>query len=153
MKKFMNWQVAGFAFSVIVGTFFHFIFDLTDRSIVTAFISPVNESIWEHLKLLYFPMLLFSFVEYRYWEKRYEQFWCVKLKGILLGMILVPTIYYTYTGLIGKSMERHCKITSKCAFVMLCVIGIIFWVITFYPPKIPLFQDPITKNYGYYEIN
>lgn len=174
MKKITNWQIGGFAFSIIVGTFFHFIFDLTDRSIVTALFSPVNESIWEHLKLLYFPMLLFSLFEYMGWGKEYEGFWCVKLKGILWGLVLIPTIYYTYTGIIGKSLdwlnviiffvvaavvyffgfkifqqEKKCRMSSKKALLILSFIGILFFVFTFYTPKMPFFQDPITKTYGF----
>ena len=44
MKKIINWQIAGFAFTVIIGTAFHFLFIWTNESIVAAFVSPVNES-------------------------------------------------------------------------------------------------------------
>ena len=68
MKKLINWQIAGFVFTVITGTFFHFLFDLTNGSRVAALISPVNESIWEHIKLLFFPMFVYALLEYYFFN-------------------------------------------------------------------------------------
>ena len=174
MKKIINWQIAGFAFTVIIGTAFHFLFIWTNESIVAAFVSPVNESIWEHIKLLFFPMFAYALFEYSFWGKQYARFWCIKLKGILTGMALIPTLYYTYTGIIGESLDwfniviffgvaglvylvetkmfqgnKTCRIPSEYAFVILCISGIIFFVFTFYPPEIPFFQDPVSKTYGF----
>ena len=176
MKKLINWQIAGFVFTIITGTFFHFLFDLTNGSRVAALISPVNESIWEHIKLLFFPMFVYALLEYYFWDKEYAQFWCIKWKCIFMGIVLIPTLYYTYTGIIGKSLEwlniviffgvagavyfmeykmflknKSCKIPPVYAFVMLCIVGILFFIVTFYPPNIPLFQDPVNKTYGFWE--
>ena len=174
MKKIINWQIAGFAFTVIIGTAFHFLFNLTNESIVAAFVSPVNESIWEHIKLLFFPMLVYALFEYSFCGKQYARFWCIKLKGILTGIALIPTLYYTCTGSIGESLDwfniviffgvvglvyfvetkmfqgnKTCRIPSEYAFVMLSIICFVFFVFTFYPPEIPLFQDPVSKTYGF----
>ena len=173
MKKIIHWQIAGFIFTVIIGVLFHFLFDLTNENIIVAFIAPVNESIWEHIKLVYFPMFAYALLEYYFWGKEYNHFWCIKLKGILIGMALIPTLYYTYTGIIGKTGDwfnvviffcvtgvvyfletkmflenKSCRISSEYAFVILCLIGVVFFVFTFYPPNIPLFQDPMSKTYG-----
>ncbi len=173
MKKIIHWQIAGFIFTVIIGALFHFLFDLTNENIVVAFIAPVNESIWEHIKLVYFPMFVYALLEYCFLGKEHNQFWCIKLKGILIGMALIPTLYYTYTGIIGKTVDwfnvviffcvtgvvyfletkmflenKSCRISSEYAFVILCLIGVVFFVFTFYPPNIPLFQDPMSKTYG-----
>ena len=174
MKKIVHWQIGGFVFSVLLGVFFHFLFDLTNECIVVAFVAPVNESIGEHIKLVFFPMFLYALFEYSFLETEYEQFWCIKWKGISIGMILIPTIYYTYTGIIGKSVDwfnilsfvgvtgvvyfietkmflknKSCRISSEYAFVILCIVGIVFWIFTFYPPNLPFFQDPISKTYGF----
>lgn len=174
MKKIINWQIAGFAFTVITGMFFHFLFDLTNGSIAAAFVSPVNESIWEHIKLLFFPMFVYALFEYCFWNKEYAQFWCIKLKCIFMGMILIPTLYYTYTGITGRSLDwlniviffgvagavylmetrmflknKSCRISPRYALVMLCITGVLFFLFTFYPPNIPLFQDPVSKTYGF----
>ncbi|MBE6674287.1 MAG: hypothetical protein E7596_04175 [Ruminococcaceae bacterium] len=172
MRKNINlWQLMGFAITSIGGTILHFLYDWTNKNTLSALFSGVNESTWEHMKLLFFPMFIFALVQSRFF-KDFSGFWCVKLKGILLGLILIPVIFYTYNGIFGTSpdwiniaiffisaaiayiyeanlfkQDFKCKF-PKLPFVILCVIAILFFVFTFYPPQIPLFQDPITKLYG-----
>ena len=92
------WQMGGFVFTGILGTFLHFLFDLAGGSLWAGLFSAVNESIWEHMKLLFYPMVLFALVEYGFWGKETPGFWKVKLPGILVGLTLIPVIYYSYTG-------------------------------------------------------
>ena len=175
MKKVVPyWQMAGFVFTGVAGTLLHFLFDWTGGSAVVALFSAVNESIWEHMKLLYYPMLAFAFWEYSYWGKREPQFWCVKLMGMLAGLGLIPVLYYTYTGILGLSADWFnitiffiaaaaafyletrllannisCRIKPGNAFMALCLMGVAFTICTFVPPKIPFFEDPITGTYGF----
>lgn len=176
-KMIFYWQVAGSIFTIALGVFLHFFFDLTNKNILAALFSAVNESIWEHLKLLFYPMFLFAIIESKFIENEYEQFWCVKLKGILLGLLLIPFFYYTYTGALGvaadwvnianyvvttlivfvfetRMLQRggQCILGSETAFVILCSIALIFAVFTFATPKIPIFKDPVTGTYGFYEL-
>lgn len=172
-KSISYWQVAGFLFTSIFGTFLHFLYDLSGYSDIAALFSAVNESIWEHMKLIYYPMLLFALVQYHFWGKDLKRFWCVKLVGILIGLILIPVIYYTYTGILGTSAdwfniaiffiaaaaaywsetllfqrEHACRLHPWMAFLMICLLGVVFTILTFLPPHIPFFQDPITGSYG-----
>lgn len=173
MKKSLSfWQFAGFVFTGVFGTLLHSLYDLTD-STFSALFSAVNESTWEHMKLLFFSMLIFAIFQSRYFAKDYDNFWCAKLIGILVGLAVIPIIYYTYTGALGVSADwfniliffiaaavsyivetqlikrdKCFGISSILAIIILCVITLLFFVFTFAPPKIPLFQDPITKLYG-----
>jgi hypothetical protein len=105
--------------------------------------------------------------------KNRKNYWCVKLKGILFGIILIPILFYTYNGVIGKSPdwiniaiffisaaaayiyetrlfkneEAACK-RPKLALGALCVIALLFVVFTFATPQIGIFQDPLTGTYG-----
>ena len=168
MKKAIPiWQTAGFVFTGIVGTFLHFLFEITGENVVAGIFSAVNESIWEHIKLLYYPMLVFAAVQYRFLGKEYKSFWCVKLIGMLAGLVIIPVVYYTYTGILGKSADWFnvtiffiaaataywletklfqkgftCRLNEKIAIAFLFLLGILFTVLTFFPPHIPLFQDP-----------
>ena len=169
-----RWQMGGFIFTGVLGTLLHFLFDWTGGNAIVALFSAVNESIWEHMKLLYYPMLIFTFIEYSHWGKEIPQFWCIKLIGILVGLALIPTIYYTYTGIMGVSVDwlniaifflaaaaafrqetklfekQHlCCISSDKAFVLLCMVGVVFIVLTFATPQIPFFRDPLTGTYGF----
>lgn len=175
-KKIPIWQMGGFIFTGNAGTFLHFLFNLTGENVAVALFSAVNESIWEHLKLLFYPMVAVAIVQYFFWGENIPSFWCVKLKGILTGLALIPLIYYAYTGILGVKAdwfnitifffvaavvfyletrwfqkENSCKIPKGIAVFLICLIGIIFTVFTFIPPQIPLFQDPITDTYGFWK--
>ena len=174
MKKLLlYWQIGGFVFTGIAGVLLHFLYDWTNKSIIVAPFSAVNESIWEHMKLLFFSIFIFSMIEFLFIGKNYENFWCVKLAGTVTGLFLIPVIYYTYTGVFGvnadwfniiiffiasassyylenlllKNKFDFCK-SPFIAFMALFLIGVLFIVMTFVQPKIPLFQDPTTGNYG-----
>lgn len=170
--KLFYWQFADFVVTVLGGTLLHFLYDWTKQSILIAPFSAVNESTWEHMKLLFFPMFIFALFQSRFF-KEFQNFWCVKLVGFLTGIILIPTLFYIYNGAIGKSPEwfnififfisaavtfileawlfkknnLHCK-SPLLAFAWICLIGVLFVVFTFFTPQIPLFQDPLTKTYG-----
>ena len=173
-KTIPYWQMGGFVFTAVAGTLLHFLFEWTGGNVVTALFSAVNESIWEHLKLLFYPMLAVAVIEYFFWGKKVESFWCMKLIGIFIGLGLIPVVYYTYTGVLGvnadwfnvtifflaaaavywaetKLFQRGdtCRIGSKLAVAFLCLLAAVFTVLTFDPPHIPLFQDPITGTYGF----
>ncbi len=173
-NKIPYWQVAGFVFTAVLGTLLHFVFDWTGGNLTAALFSAVNESIWEHLKLLYYPMLLFALAEWRCWGRRTEGFWCIKLLGILLGLGLIVVVYYTYTGVLGVSADWfnitifflaaaasfwletklfqgnfRCPVGSGVCLLFLGLIAVIFTIFTFLPPRIPLFQDPVTGTYGF----
>lgn len=168
MKK---WQIAGFIFTGVLGVILHFLYDWTG-SLFVAPISAVNESTFEHLKLLFFPMFAFAFIENMHIGKVYGNFWCIKLIGIMLSIILTPVLFYTINGAFGPTPDWiniaiffvasgigyltetwlfkcciKCKSLQK-ALWLLWIVAISFIVFTFVQPNIPLFQDPITGLYG-----
>lgn len=171
MKKTIGlWQLWGFALTSLCGTLLHFIYDWTKESVFAAPFSSINESTWEHMKLLFWPMFVFAIVESFFLGERAD-FWCVKLRGILLGLILIPVIFYTYNGAIGKSPDwvniaiffvsaaasyfyetqlftRH-KIRCpypKLAVAIISAIAIMFVVFTFVTPELAIFQDPFSQS-------
>ena len=171
-QKIRLWQLVGFAMSVLCGTLLHFLYDWLDGAIWIAPFSGINESTWEHMKLLFWPMLIFAFIQ-SFFFRDFQDFPCVKLKGISLGLIMIPILFYTYNGVIGKSpdwlniaifficaavafiyearlLERDkasCK-NPKLAIALLCAIAVLFVVFTFATPEIGIFKDPLTNTYG-----
>lgn len=173
MKRSIKvWSLLGFAVTSLLGTLLHFVYEWTGESIFAAPFSAVNESTWEHMKLLFFPMLVFSLVQSRFFRE-YNNFWCIKLRSALLGITLIPIIFYTYNGVIGKSPDfinisiffitaaisyiyevRQfnknsiiCK-KPKYSFLALLFIGALFIIFTFLTPKLAIFRDPTTMLYG-----
>ena len=101
---FSLWQWVGFGVVTLGGTILHFLYDWTGGCIWVAPFSGVNESTWEHMKLLFWPMLIFAPVQSFFFRER-RDFWCIKLRGILLGIATIPVLFYTYNGVIAKSPD------------------------------------------------
>ena len=171
-RNLSRWQIAGFALTALGGTLLHFLYDWTSESVLIAPFSAVNESTWEHMKLLFFPLFLFALIQSRFF-KEYKNFWCVKSAGIVTGLVLIPVLFYTYNGVFGKSPGwvniAIFFVAAAVAFLLetwlfkkgglrwkrtwlalgiICLIGVMFAVFTFATPQIPVFQDPITGTYG-----
>ena len=173
MKRTINlWQLMGFAVTSFLGTILHFLYEWLGEATWISPFSGVNDSTREHMKLLFWPMLLFAVVQNAFFCDQ-EGFWCIKLRGILLGLILIPVIFYTYNGSIGKSPDwlniaiffvtaaiaylyetqlfkrekLHCG-SKKGAILALCVIALLFFLFTFFPPTLGIFLDPLTGGYG-----
>ena len=166
------WQFFGFAITVLGGTFLHFLYDLTGGNIWTALFSGVNESTWEHMKLLFWPSFVYAVLE-SFFFKENKCFWCIKLRGILLGLVCIPALFYLYSGVIGKSPDfvniaiffisamvsyvyearalyredTTCK-SGWRAFFILCIIAFTFILFTFITPRLNIFKDPVTGAYG-----
>ena len=166
------WQLMGFAVTSLGGTLLHFLYDWLGEAVWIAPFSGVNESTWEHMKLLFWPMLAFAAVQSFFFRDRGD-FWCIKLRGILLGMLLIPVIFYTYNGAVGRSPDwlniaiffvaaagvyvYEARLFEggrvKCgspnrAVAALCGLAVLFAVFTFVTPEIGLFRDPLTGSYG-----
>ena len=169
----MRWEIAGFLFVIIFGSLSHFVYQWSGKNRIAGLFTPVNESTWEHLKLLLTPMVLFSIVEYFAVGKDCPNFISAKALGILLGMIAIVVIFYTYTGILGKhylwadilTFVLGVAVAYAYSFKMINkepvgtssqIIGIIiifililsFAVFSYYPPHIPIFLDSVTKSYG-----
>ena len=66
------WQFWGFAAVSLGGTLLHYLYDWTNQSLPAAPFSGVNESTWEHMKLLFFPMFLFALVQSFFFRDRHD---------------------------------------------------------------------------------
>lgn len=167
MKRSLPWwQFFGFIGVSVSGVLLHFLYDWTGGFPLAGLISAVNESIWEHMKLLYVPLAIFALVEGRVFAEESPAFWCVKAVGTLIGLVTIPTLFYTYTGALGVTAdwfnilifflsaavalitETHLleRESLPCrpwlGKAVLILLGVLFAVFTFFPPTIPLFQDP-----------
>ena len=171
-KSLAFWWLFGLTFTAVLGSLLHFLYSWTEW-IALAPISAVNESTWEHMKILFFPMLIFCFIQYALYGNERVDFWQMKALGIVVGILLIPILFYTYNGAFGKSPDwlnvlffflsaalaysvewylfrrKNAKICSPVgAIVLLSVLTVTFIVFTFFPPQIPLFKDPISGSYG-----
>ena len=169
-----RWQLGGFLFVCAAGTALHFLYQWSGESVAAAPFAAVNESVWEHMKLLFWPMLLWAGAERAVLGGYSRGFWPAKALGTLLGLALIPALYYTYTGALGVSVmwvdiaiffvaaaaaflaetrmlarDWRCRGGARAsALVLLLLLSAAFVLCTFVPPRFPLFWDPVTGFYG-----
>ena len=171
-KRFRLWQLFGFATTSLLGTLLHYLYEWLGEAAWIAPFSGVNESTFEHMKLLFWPMLLFAIVEFFFFRER-KDFWCVKLRGTLLGLVLIPVLFYTYNGVIGTSPDwlniaiffisaavayyyetrifqkpPYSFCASRFSLALLLLTALCFVLFTFWTPHLGIFLDPVTGIYG-----
>ena len=167
-KDLSLWLFAAFVIATAVGTLLHFLWDWTRLALLKP-ISAVNESTWEHMKILFFPMLIVAVIQSRFFIEEYPSFWWIKLIGILIGVLSIPVLFYTINGVFGKTPDwlnvlfffisagvayfcewilfrNHFSLEyTWIAVVIIGIIAAIFVAFTYYPPKLPIFEDPRIK--------
>jgi len=173
-KKIIRFQIFSVIFTWILGTILHFLYEWSGDNKIIASFSAVNESTWEHLKLVFFPMLITTIVGFLVIGKDNKKFWCAKTIGIILAMSFIIVFFYTYTGIIGTNFaildigsffvavilgeyvaykimtndEYKLKCNKRIAVIGLICILLCFIIFTYLPPHIGLFKDPISNGYG-----
>jgi len=172
-RSILRWELGGILFAVVVGTVLHFAFDWSGRWIPIAPIAAVNESVWEHLKLGFWPALVYAALEYGRFGKSAKNFHLAKTLGIYLIPIAIVVLYYAYTTIIGHGLlavdiaifvvavivgqlvsyrvlaaPPRSERLNRFAPIALAVMAILFVLFTFCPPQFPLFRDSVTGGYG-----
>lgn len=166
MKKLKHYTITGAIFVIITGTISHFIYEWSGRQFLLGFFFPVSESTWEHMKLCFFPMLIYSCFMNKRWKDAYPCVTSALLFGTLLGTFLIPVIFYTYTGIIGRNylfldiatfiisvllaflcvyrLTVSCKMFSHTFLLgsLVFVMAICFLMFTYLPPNLGIFIEP-----------
>lgn len=171
-RKWKTWEVIGLLVTLALGNLLHFVYEWSGDSPLTAPVAAVNESTWEHMKLLAVPWILWTAVTILI-ERRAD---CAapRAAGLLTGLILIPALFYTYTGICGKSVDvvnvlifqaavlaawlvsRGLQRRGSLSAPLWQVLGIlvqlgaaaVFAVWTVNPPELPLFVDPTNGTRG-----
>ena len=162
----------GWILTSLLGTALHFLYEWSGEAVWAASLSGVNESVWEHMKLLAVPVLFWSAVQGR--SRVSSNFWAVRAVSLLAGLLLIPVVYYTYTGALGfrvtavdialfyvaaalvffldhrlgKDGQLSASRQQTLGCLALVILGLLFVLFTFCPPRFPLWQDPLTGRYG-----
>lgn len=167
-NKLLRFQIFSVIFTWILGTILHFTYDWSNQNAIVGAFSAINESTWEHLKLLFFPILITTIIGYFYLKPKeeYKNFLCAKTIGILVALVFVVIFFYTYTGVIGTNFAildigsffvgvflgeyTAYKLTnhiSECkdglAIFILIVLFTCFVAFTYNAPHIGLFRNPL----------
>lgn len=158
-----KWHLLGFFWILIVGSLLHFTYKWSGKSEIVGFFSPVNESVWEHLKLGYFSLLFFTFIEYWFLRFKTSSYFFSKFLGIISMIAFILICHYGYELITKKSSTvvdigcfiigaMLCQIVSKnvmktrikikteiMGLVLFIAFGIVFFIFTYNPLNLPIF--------------
>lgn len=168
-KRIKRFCAGGFFFTCILGTVMHFVYEWSGENPAVGLIAPVNESTWEHLKLLFFPAVIWTIGGCLKKRECAAGLLVSCTAGILAGMLAIVVLFYTYTGILGKnwlpldiavfitgvltafwiaagrwsaySGEKR-KAKGWAAAILLAGTALCFFLFTFVPPPIGLFRVP-----------
>ena len=174
MKKLaLKWELIGIVVISVLGSLLHFAFELSGELALVGIFAAVNESIFEHLKLTYWPTLVYAACTYGILRKSASNFIIAKTVGVYVMPITIVVLFYTYTTITGTeilivdilifvvavalgqltsykllTMKRFPNSLHWMALVILVALAVIYGIFTFYPPQVPFFQDPVSGTYG-----
>lgn len=151
---------------IILGSLWHFVYQWTGKNYMIGFFFPVNESTWEHMKLCFFPMLLYSLYMNQKLKAQYPCITSSLLFGILIGSFSIPVLFYTYSGILGFhiffldmatfiasillaflsiykfSTSNKLASHNRLLIILVMLLFICFFLFTYSPPNIGLFVNP-----------
>lgn len=170
--------VAGIPFILMFGGLTHFAFAWLGKTNWAAPFVPVNESVWEHLKMSYWTTFLWFFFIFLFFGKRYRLSSSRWLLAGIVSMLFCPlfivTGFYTLKGAFGieslftdgllfifgiisgqllasrtyRYVEPH-RIRIGMAVALWLILALAFVLFSFQPPVLPLFLDTPTGSYGF----
>jgi hypothetical protein len=176
-KSLVIWETLGFLFIAVLGSSLHFAFELSNFWKPVAIIAAVNESTWEHLKLVFWPGLFFALLEYNFLKGWVANFWIAKFSCLLIMPLVIAFGWYGVVAIVGENIfatnivlfiaaialgqwvsykimmtNRLTSFDQRGAIVGIILMMFAFGLFTFFPPKIFLFEHIDLMNTGEYGI-
>lgn len=168
-KNWHRWELAGLFFVLAAGNLLHFVYDWSGQNAIVAAFAAVNESTWEHMKLLAVPWIVWSLAECTALGKGNALI--ARGIGLLVGLVAIPAVFYTYRGALEKNLDwlnilifqlsailayavsRRMQQKECCGkkkwclvgFLLLVGVGTLFVIWSYHPPRLALFTDPLVK--------
>lgn len=161
MEKSTKKMILNYLIAAAAGVLLHFLYQWLPNPAL-ALISPVRESVWEHVKLLYFPLLGAALLMGRGGKGTGRTPWL--LSAVFVCAALVGTGYLYHILLRGESLYVDLALyfvlmavgfllprvlwplcewpgTDKAAAVLAALLGALIVWFTFFPPDTALFAD------------
>ena len=166
LEAMLRKELFGFVFIVLLGSALHFTYEASGRFWVVGVFSAMDESIWEHLKLAFWPGLLWTGFLYAQDGARIENFWAARFFALALPPLLITIGFYAYTGILGShalildvglfvisiALGQLCAVliyrTARIWWelqtvfaVLIALLTLLFSFASFFPPDLPVFVD------------
>jgi hypothetical protein len=173
----LHWEMWGILFIVLLGSLLHFTFEFSGGWRPLSVISAVNESVWEHLKLAFWPAVFWGIIEFFFVRRPVRDtrsgFLLAKAIGAYVMPVVIVAVFYSYTAFTGDSILavdlssfviavvigqivsyklwgwfKSSALLNPLGLAMLIIGILLFAVFTFYPPRVGIFRDPVSGGYG-----
>ena len=165
-KKLFGFCIGGFIFVGIVGVLMHFAYDWSGQNPLVGLVAAVNESTWEHMKLVFFPMLAFVIYQHIKLNEEYPDIIYGGMYATVIGTFAIPVLFYGYQAVLGETnaviniliffvsvligmvfnylLADVCKgeICQIVALILTTLLMAGFFIFTSIPPEGLLFQEP-----------
>ena len=151
-------------FLFLLSFLWHFMYDWFP-SVLTSIFFPVNESIWEHMKIIFYCLLIGSVLEKK-GNNYYLNILVKPLVGVLFYLIIFIPLYlifgesmfisislmlftYIIMELLGIKISKQEELNIKVLpIIIIILISILFSILTYYPLHNFLFFDSVKLGYG-----
>ncbi|MBE6062906.1 MAG: hypothetical protein E7207_04940 [Clostridium butyricum] len=170
LKKEEKNILLGIPFIFLLSIPLHFAYEFSGSNPIIGIFTPVNESIWEHLKLSFYPMLIWWFISFLVLEKccklSAENWFSACVFSLIGSPIIITSLYYINTcgfslhslildifslfiGIfLGQILALHIYTHKKfniydlySSISIILIIILLFTFFTFCPPNYPIFIE------------
>ncbi|SHJ51814.1 DUF6512 family protein [Parasporobacterium paucivorans] len=173
--KTQKWYYLSIPILFFFGSIFHFLYDLSGNSPIIGAISAVNESVWEHQKMVLLPVTSWWVLYFLIKGKKNQinkRNWFTGLAASLgVSILAIPFSFYFYSGAFGVSLiivdvfilllavaagqcigihlyKHSTGLPLYASIILIILIILIFIIFTFNAPHLPWFRDSMTGRYG-----
>lgn len=172
-RNVLKWELFGIIVISIIGSLLHFVFEWAGKWLPIGAIAAVNESVWEHFKIAFWPALFYAILEFAVIRKSTKNFAIAKACGIYTIPVVIAVVFYSYTSIVGYEIlaidissfivaiaigqlvsykilisNQFPLWTKILGIILLVLLAAAFIVFTYIPPHLSVFQDAPTGNYG-----
>lgn len=160
-------------FIFLIGFIIHNLYEWCPN-IVTLILSPVNESVFEHMKMIYTSYIIWIIVKYFILKKyniKENNFLLKELLTFLFNIALFLTIYWPIYSEFGENMlvtltiylvtiiisqilnyfiefKKDSNVLNIISLIVIFLIYAFTTYLTYNPPICKLFLDPTNNSYG-----
>jgi hypothetical protein len=172
-RSVLKWELIGIAVISVLGSALHFAFELSGEWPPMGVIAAVNESVFEHLKLTFWPTVLYAAVTYRLLRDSARNFIIGKTAAVYVMPVTIIVLFYAYTTLtgtdnvlidiaifilavaLGQLVSYRILIKAQLpqwlkwfSLAFLIILAVIYGLFTYFPPHVSFFQDANSGAYG-----
>lgn len=172
MSPILLAEILGVPAIFLGGSAFHFIYKYGGKKKWQAVISPVNESIWEHLKIAFYPALIYSVIQAFLLVSYSAAFLTAELLGIYVMFAFILVAEWIYPAMLKRNVlaldllvffiaislsqilsylwvtNNVYTLPVEIAWLAIVIQTAVFAAFSFWPPRLPLFRDSVDGKYG-----